>query len=53
MSSAATEVAISKPLKSGLIKKWTNMVTRFKVRYFVLEPDILSYYKDPTGLEKG
>lgn len=42
-------------LKEGFIKKWVNLVTGFKKRYFVLTKDLLVYYKEKKGQvsEKG
>ena len=42
-------------LKEGFIKKWVNIVTGFKKRYFVLTKDLLIYYKEKKGQvsEKG
>ena len=45
----------SRPMKQGYIKKWTNMVNRFQKRFFVLDNEVLSYYKDDKNsvTEKG
>jgi hypothetical protein len=42
-------------LKEGYIKKWVNIVSGFKQRYFVLTRDLLIYYKEKKGhvSEKG
>lgn len=42
-------------LKEGFIKKWVNLVSGFKKRYFVLTKDLLIYYKEKKGQvsEKG
>lgn len=42
-------------LKEGYIKKWVNIVSGFKQRYFVLTRDLLIYYKEKKGRvsEKG
>jgi PH domain len=42
-------------IKEGYIKKWVNLVSGFKKRYFVLTRDLLVYYKEKKGLvsEKG
>jgi ankyrin repeat protein len=51
---AAAESAIgskeSREMK-GYLKKWTNYTTGYKLRWFVLEDGVLSYYKhqDDTG----
>ena len=44
-----------KPIKQGVIKKWTNMVHWFQKRFFVLNSEIITYYKKDGGViaERG
>lgn len=37
----------------GYLKKWTNYTTGYKLRWFVLEDGVLSYYKHQGKLNKG
>jgi len=37
----------------GVLSKWTNYVTRWKNRYFVLTKEVLRYYKSQNGQLKG
>ncbi len=37
----------------GYLKKWTNIITRWKINYFVLKDGILSYQQDKGYPIKG
>lgn len=39
--------------KSGFLKKWTNIVTRWKKRFFILQNGVLEYSKTKTSKRKG
>ncbi len=39
------------PIMKGYLKKWTNFKNGYKLRWFVLEKCILSYYKDQDDIE--
>lgn len=39
--------------KSGFLKKWTNIVTRWKKRFFTLQNGVLEYSKTKTSKRKG
>ena len=36
---------IEKPIKEGMLRKYTNIVKGYKKRYFELYSDMLVYYK--------
>jgi oxysterol-binding protein 1 len=37
----------------GYLKKYTNLISRWKTRYFILENGILSYYSEKGGSLRG
>jgi PH domain. len=37
----------------GYLKKWTNYTSGYKLRWFVLEDGVLSYYKHQGGFSKS
>lgn len=41
------------PTMSGYLKKWTNITTGYKLRWFVLQKGWLSYYKSPEDVAHG
>lgn len=41
------------PAMSGYLKKWTNITTGYKLRWFVLQNGWLSYYKAPEDVKQG
>ncbi|ODQ52456.1 hypothetical protein SAICODRAFT_93301 [Saitoella complicata NRRL Y-17804] len=42
------------PIKmAGYLKKWTNYTTGYKLRWFVLENDVLSYYKNQDDAQRS
>mgnify|MGYP004701227991 FL=1 len=45
--------ASSGPTMTGYLKKWTNITTGYKLRWFVLQNGWLSYYKQPEDAKKG
>lgn len=43
----------SPPVMKGFLKKWTNFTSRYKLRWFVLENNVLSYYKRQGDTERA
>lgn len=41
------------PTMKGFLKKWTNFTGGYKLRWFVLENNVLSYYKRQTDTESA
>ena len=48
-----TIAGVDVPHKEGLLKKWTNIVTRWKKRYFILSNGTLEYSKNKNSKRKG
>lgn len=57
-SSSETEQAVPRlvgdpPMMKGYLKKWTNFTGGYKLRWFVLENGVLSYYKRQNDTERA
>ncbi|ODQ68312.1 hypothetical protein NADFUDRAFT_44915 [Nadsonia fulvescens var. elongata DSM 6958] len=45
--------SVTAPSMKGYLRKWTNLTTGYKLRWFVLENGILSYYKSQDDAGKS
>jgi len=44
-----SEINNTSSIKQGFIKKYVNVMSGFKKRYFVLTNELLIYYKEKKG----
>jgi hypothetical protein len=51
--SVRNTITVEVPQKEGFLKKWTNIVTRWKKRYFILSNGVLEYSKTKDSKRKG